>query len=71
MIEYNYIYDFLDNYGNYINGVPEGSEEWRDITTNFATDLFQVLKGEERSLLGKIKTFSSNQYIFNSKSQEN
>lgn len=68
MLDYNYIYDFLDNYGSYINGVPEGSEEWQDITTNFATDLFQVLKGEERSLLGKIKTFSNNQYIFNSKS---
>lgn len=68
MLNYNYIYDFLDHYGSYINGVTEGSEEWRDITTNFATDLFQVLKGEERSLLGKIKTFSNNQYIFNSES---
>lgn len=66
MIEYNYIYDFLGHYSSYINGVAEGSEEWRDITTNFATELFQVLKGEERSLLGKIKTFSNSQYIFNS-----
>lgn len=68
MLEYNYIYDFLYNYGSYINGVAEGSEEWRDITTNFATDLFQILKSEERSLLGKVKTFSNNQYIFNSNS---
>jgi len=64
MLDYNYIYNFLDHYGNYINGVSEGSEEWRDITTNFATELFQVLKGEERSLLGKIKTFSNNKYNF-------
>ena len=71
MIEYNYIYNFLDRYGSYINGVAEGSEEWQNTTTNFATELFQVLKGEERSLLGKIKTFSNSQYIFNSNSQEN
>lgn len=62
MLDYNYIYNFLDHYGNYINGVAEGSEEWRDVTTNFATELFQVLKGEERSLLNKIKTVSFNTY---------
>ena len=64
MLDYNYIYNFLNHYGSYINGVAEGSEEWRDITTNFATELFQVLKEEERSLLGKIKTFSNNTYSF-------
>lgn len=64
MLDYNYIYNFLDHYGNYINGVAEGSEEWRDVTTNFATELFQVLKGEERSLLGKLKTLSNNKYSF-------
>ena len=52
----------LIRYGNYINGVAEGSEEWQDTTTNFATELFQVLKGEERTLLNKIKTTSSNTY---------
>lgn len=62
MLEYNYIYNFLNRYGNYINGVAEGSEEWRDATTNFATELFQILKGEERTLLNKIKTVSSNTY---------
>lgn len=62
MLDYNYIYNFLDRYGNYINGVAEGSEEWRDTTTNFASELFQVLKGEERTLLNKIKTTSSNTY---------
>ena len=62
MLDYNYIYNFLDRYGNYINGVAEGSEEWRDTTTNFASELFQVLKGEERTLLNKIKTISSNTY---------
>ena len=62
MLEYNYIYNFLSHYGSYINGVAEGSEEWRDITTNFATELFQVLKGEERTLLNKIKITSSNTY---------
>ena len=62
MLEYNYIYNFLNRYGSYINGVAEGSEEWRNTTTNFATELFQVLKGEERTLLNKIKTVSSNTY---------
>lgn len=62
MLDYNYIYNFLDRYGSYINGVAEGSEEWQDVTTNFATELFQVLKGEERTLLNKIKTVSSNTY---------
>jgi len=62
MLEYNYIYNFLSHYGSYINGVAEGSEEWRDITINFATELFQVLKGEERTLLNKIKITSSNTY---------
>lgn len=62
MLEYNYIYNFLNRYGSYINGVAEGSEEWRDTTTNFSTELFQVLKGEERTLLNKIKTVSSNTY---------
>ena len=62
MLEYNYIYNFLNRYGSYINGVAEGSEEWRDTTTNFAAELFQVLKGEERTLLNKIKTVSSNTY---------
>lgn len=64
MLDYNYIYNFLDHYGSYINGVAEGSEEWRNTTINFATELFQVLKGEERSLLGKIKTLSNNKYNF-------
>ncbi len=40
MIEYNYLYNFLNNYGSYINGVTEGSEEWRDVTTNFTKELF-------------------------------
>lgn len=62
MLEYNYIYNFLNRYGSYVNGVSEGSEEWRDTTTNFATELFQILKGEERTLLNKIKTVSSNTY---------
>lgn len=61
MIEYNYIYGFLNNYGNYINGVAPGTEEWRDTTTNFATELFKVLKNEEKYLLGQIKPSAGNE----------
>ena len=64
MLEYNYIYDFLNKYGSYVNGVAQGSEEWRDITTNFSTELFKVLTNEEEYLLNKIKTSSSNTYLF-------
>ena len=67
MIEYNYIYGFLNNYGNYINDVTPGSEEWQDITTNFATELFKVLKNEEHYLLGKIKTQVNNNIIITTK----
>ena len=56
MIEYNYLYNFLNNYGSYINGVTKGSEEWQDVTTNFTKELFQVLSNEEKYLLSKIKT---------------
>jgi hypothetical protein len=62
MLEYNYIYNFLNQYGSYVNGVAQGSEEWRDITTNFSTELFKVLTNEEKYLLNKIKTFSTNTY---------
>lgn len=65
MLEYNYIYNFLNHYGEYINGIPQGSEEWRDITTNFAKELFQVIKNEEHYLLGKIKMQSSNKMELN------
>ena len=64
MLEYNYIYNFLTQYGSYVNGVAQGSEEWRDITTNFSTELFKVLTNEEKYLLNKIKTSSSNTYLF-------
>ena len=60
MIEYNYIYGFLNNYGNYVNGVASGTEEWRDITTNFATELFKVLKNDEDYMLGRLVSQSSN-----------
>ena len=60
MIEYNYIYGFLNNYGNYVNGVAPGTEEWRDITTNFATELFKVLKNDEDYMLGRLVSQSSN-----------
>ena len=69
MLEYNYIYDFLNKYGSYVNGVAQGSEEWRDITTNFSMELFKVLTNEEEYLLNKIKTSSSNTYFF--KSEDN
>ena len=66
MLEYNYIYDFLNKYGSYVNGVAQGSEEWRDITTNFSTELFKVLTNEKEYLLNKFKTSSSNTYLFKS-----
>ena len=62
MIEYNYIYGFLNNYGNYVNGVAPGTEEWRDITTNFATELFKVLKNDEDYMLGRLVSQSSNKF---------
>ena len=62
MVEYNYIYEFLNSYGSYINGVAQGSEEWRDTTMNFAKELYQVLYNEEKYLLGKIKTSSTSTY---------
>lgn len=65
MLEYNYIYSFLNNYGSYINGVSQGSEEWRDVTTNFASELFKVITNEEHYLLGKIKTQTTNKYNAN------
>ena len=64
MLEYNYIYNFLNQYGSYVNGVAQGSEEWQDITTNFSTELFKILTNEEKYLLNKIKTSSSNTYLF-------
>ena len=65
MLDYNYIYSFLNKYGSYINGIPEGSEEWRDNTTNFAKELYQILKNEEHYLLGKIKTQAGNKLEIN------
>lgn len=65
MVEYNYIYNFLNNYGSYINGVPQGSEEWRDTTTNFASELYNVLKNEEYYLLRKIDTQTTNKLEIN------
>ena len=62
MIEYNYIYGFLNNYGNYINGVAPGTEEWRDVTTNFGKELFQVIKNDEHYMLGKIIKQTSSTY---------
>ena len=64
MLEYNYIYNYLNRYGSYINGVAQGSEEWRDVTTNFAKDLYEILYNEEKYLLGKIKPTASSTYKF-------
>lgn len=64
MLEYNYIYNFLNQYGSYVNGVAQDSKEWQDITTNFSTELFKILTNEEEYLLNKIKTSSTNTYIF-------
>jgi len=63
MLEYNYIYNFLNQYGSYVNGVAQGSEKWQDITTNFSTELFKVLTNEEKYLLNQIKTFSTDTYF--------
>lgn len=60
MIEYNYIYGFLNNYGTFVNGVAPGTEEWRDITTNFATELFKILKNDEHYMLGRLVSQSGN-----------
>lgn len=62
MIDYNYIYSFLQNYAIYINQVPRGSEEWKDTTTNFAKELYQVLYNEEQYMLGQIKPSATNKW---------
>lgn len=62
MIEYNYIYGILNNYGKYIKEVEQNSEEWKDITTNFAKELFQVIKNDEHYMLGKIIKQTSSTY---------
>jgi hypothetical protein len=63
MVEYNYLYKVLNEYGSYINGVAQGSEEWRDVTQNFAKELYQVLYHEELYMLGQIKTSATSTYI--------
>lgn len=62
MIEYNYIYGMLNNYGKYIKEAEQNSEEWKDITANFAKELFQVIKNDEHYMLGKIIKQTSSTY---------
>lgn len=62
MIEYNYIYKMLNNYGEYIKEAKQDSEEWKDITTNFAKELFQVIKNDEHYMLGRIVKQTSSTY---------
>ena len=63
MVEYNYIYGFLNNYAIYMNQVQRGSQEWEDVTQNFAKELYQVLYHEEIYMLGQIKSSSTSKYI--------
>ena len=65
MLEYNQIYSLLNHYGEYINGVAEGSEEWRDVTTNFAKEFYQIIYNEEKYMLGKIQKTASTTFTFN------
>ena len=48
MVDYNYIHGFLQNYGIYITQVQRCSQEWDDVTQNFAKELYQVLYNEEK-----------------------
>lgn len=59
MVDYNYIYSFLNNYAIYMYQVPRGSEEWKNNTINFAKELYQVLYNEEKYMLGQIKNSTS------------
>ena len=59
MIEYNLLYDYLNKYGSFVNGIAQGSQEWRDVTTEFTRDLYQQLYVEEHCSLGRIHTTSS------------
>ena len=62
MVDYNYIYGFLNNYAIYMYQVPRGSEEWKNTTINFAKELYQVLYNEEKYMLGQITTSTVNTY---------
>lgn len=62
MVDYNYIYGFLNNYAIYMYQVPRGSEEWKNTTMNFAKELYQVLYNEEQYMLGQIKPSATNQW---------
>ena len=63
MVDYNYIHNFLNNYAIYMNQVQRGSQEWEDVTQNFAKELYQVLYHEEMYMLGQIKSSATSTYI--------
>ena len=62
MVEYNYIYKMLNNYGSQIHKTKQNTKEWKNITEDFAIDLYNTLIEEEKIMLGQIRNSSSSTY---------
>ena len=62
MVEYNYIYKMLNNYGSQIHKTKQNTKEWQNITEDFAIDLYNTLVEEEKIMLGQIRNSSSSTY---------
>ena len=63
MVDYNYIHTVLNNYGVQISQVQKGTEEWLNITTKFAKELYLTLYNEEQYILGQIKPMTTSTYV--------
>ena len=59
MIEYSYIYNFLNNHAIKMLSVPRGTEEWVKENTNSAAELYNLLCEEEKYMLEGVRTYGS------------
>ena len=62
MVEYNYIYKVLSDYGIAVKNIQPKDKKWQNITQDFAKNLYEVLYNEEQYMLGQIRTSSSSTY---------
>ena len=60
MVEYNYIYNFLNNYAVKMLYARRGTDDWITETTKAAEELYNLLCEEEKYMLKGIKTTGSN-----------
>jgi hypothetical protein len=62
MLDYAYIFHFLNNHAIKMLNVPRGTKKWINETGKSAVELYNTLYDEEQIVLGNIEKRAANTY---------